>query len=123
MSQVIEPLDAARKAADRHAWRETYDAYAGAERVDLTAGDLEHFADAAWWTGRLDEAIGLRERSYTAFTSADDKLGAARLALTLTWDHMGRGAFAVSEGWFAKAQRLLEALPESVEHAQDIEGH
>jgi class 3 adenylate cyclase len=117
MSQVIEPLEAARKAAERHAWRETYDAYASAERPDLTAADLERFADSAWWTGRLDEAIGLRERSYSEFAAAGDEQSAARLALTLSWDHMGRGAFAVSEGWFAKAERLLEELPESVEHA------
>ena len=117
MSQVIEPLEAARSAADRQAWRATYDAYTSAERAELTPADLERFADSAWWTGRLDEAIALRERAYAAFGDAGDNQGAARLALMLTWDHMGRGAFAISEGWFAKAERLLEGLPESVEHA------
>jgi len=113
----MEPLDAARNAAERQAWRETYDAYASADRAELKPADLERFADSAWWTGRLDEAIALRERSYAAFGDVGDKQGTARLALTLTWDHMGRGAFAVSEGWFAKAERLLDELPESVEHA------
>jgi class 3 adenylate cyclase len=117
VSQVIEPLEAARNAAERQSWRETYDAYTSAERAELTAADLERFADSAWWTGRLDEAIALRERSYGAFGDEGDKRGAARIALLLTWDYLGRGAYAVSEGWFAKAERLLEALPESVEHA------
>ena len=117
MSQLIEPLEAARNAAERQSWRETYDAYTSADRAELTAVDLERFADSAWWTGRLDEAIALREKSYAAFGEAGDKRGAARLALLLTWDYLGRGAYAVSEGWFAKAERLLEALPESVEHA------
>ena len=75
--------------------------YTSADRAELTAGDLERFADSAWWTGRLDEAIALRERAYAAFGDAGDKRGAARLALLLTWDYLGRGAYAVSEGWFA----------------------
>lgn len=106
----------ARKAAARHSWRETYEAYAGADADELAPHDLERFADAAWWTGRLDEAIALRERSYAAFNAEGDKLGAARLALTLSWDHMNRTAFAVSRGWFANAERLLEGLPEAAEH-------
>jgi class 3 adenylate cyclase len=117
MSQVVEALRAAREAASRHAWRETYDAYSGVAKPDLTAEDLERFAEAAWWTGKLDEAINLRERSYAAFVAAGEQLKAARIALVLSWDHSGRGAFAVSHGWFANAERLLEGEPESSEHA------
>ena len=113
---MADLVDAARKAVGRHAWREAYDTYSGSDEHDLTPEDLERFADAAWWTGRLDEAIGLRERSYAGFSAAGDKLGAARLALTLSWDHMNRAAFAVSRGWFSNAERLLEAQPEAAEH-------
>src|SRR5204863_5222010 len=103
----------------RHALRQAYDAFAGVEETDqLTASDLEHFGDAAWWTGHLDQAIELRERAYAAFSNGGDKLGAARLALTLSWDNMNRGAFAVSRGWFANAERLLEGLPEAEEHGR-----
>jgi class 3 adenylate cyclase len=116
MSQVVDSVQTAREATARNAWREAYDAYSSADRADLTPEDLESFADAAYWTGRLEEALSLRERSHTAYLSAGDKLAAARLALTLSWDHLGRGAFAVSHGWFAKAERLLEGQPESVEH-------
>jgi class 3 adenylate cyclase len=116
MSQVLDSLHAARGAAARHAWREAYDAYSNAERPDLTPADLESFADAAWWTGKLDEAIKLREDSYARFAAAGEKLSAARIALTLSWDHSGRGAFSVSHGWFASAERLLEGQPASVEH-------
>ena len=92
MSQIVDSLQSAREAAERHAWRESYDAYAGVDATDLTPDDLERFADAAWWTGKLDEAIALRERSYAGFAAAGDKPRAARLALTLSWDHCGRGA-------------------------------
>ena len=111
-------LELAHKASERHAWRKAYDAYADADELELTPVDLEGFADSAWWTGKLDKAIGLRERSYAGFSAAGDKLGAGRLALTLSWDHMNRGAFAVSRGWFANAERLLDGLPESAEHGR-----
>src|SRR5215831_18681464 len=113
---VADLVDVARKAVGRHSWREAYDAYSGSGDLDLTPEDLERFADAAWWTGRLDKAIGLRERSYAGFSAAGDKRGAARLALTLSWDYMNRAAFAVSRGWFSNAERLLEGLPEAPEH-------
>ena len=113
---MADLVDAARKAVGRHSWREAYDAYSGSDEHDLTPDDLERFADAAWWTGRLDEAIGLRERSYAGFSATGDKLGAARLALTLSWDHMNRASFAVSRGWFSNAERLLQGLPEAAEH-------
>jgi class 3 adenylate cyclase/tetratricopeptide (TPR) repeat protein len=98
-------------------WREAYDAYSSVPIGDLTPDDLERFADAAWWTGKLDEAIRLREQAYSGFAGAEDARSAARLALTLSQDHASREAFAVSQGWFAKAERLLADLPESSEHA------
>jgi class 3 adenylate cyclase len=113
---VTGPVDVARKAAVRHSWRDAYDAYSGSDERELMPDDLERFADAAWWTGRLDQAIALRERSYAGFSAAGDQFGAARLALTLSWDHMNRGAFAVSRGWFSNAERLLDGLPEAAEH-------
>ncbi len=116
MPKVVDSLHPAREAASRHAWREAYEAYSRTDQQDLTPDDLESFAEAAYWTGKLDEALSLRERSYAGFASAGDKRSAARVALTLTDDHANRGAFSVAHGWFANAERLLEGLPESVEH-------
>ena len=116
MAQTIDTLEGARDAASRHAWREAYAAYHDADAAALTADDLERFADAAWWTGKLEEAINLRERAYAAFSAAGDAPRAARLALALSWDHSGRGSFAVSHGWFANAERLLDGAEESAEH-------
>jgi class 3 adenylate cyclase len=117
VAQILD-VNEARSAAARHAWRDAYSAYAGLDEAELTPADLERFADAAWWRGKLDEAIALRERAYAGFAAAGDGLSAARLALTLSSDHAGRGAFAVSHGWLANAERLLEAEPESAEHGQ-----
>src|SRR4249919_924376 len=118
MSQVIAPLDDARAAAARQAWRAAHAAYVEVDAQDLTATDLESYGEAAWWSGKLDEAIAHRERAYAAYTADGDTLGAARMALTVSWDHNGRGSFAVAGGWFANAQRLLEGLPEAPEHAR-----
>ena len=105
MSQVLDSIDAARAAAARGAWREAYAAFSEVDYSSLTAADLESFGDCAWWTGKLDEAIKHRERAYARFSATDDRESAARLALTLSWDHEGRGAYAVSQGWFATAAR------------------
>jgi class 3 adenylate cyclase len=116
MAQVLDPVDHARDAATRLAWREAYEAFSALDRARLTPDDLERYADAAWWRGHLDEAIALRELAFAGFAKSGEKLRAARLALTLSWDHSGRGAFAVSQGWFANAERLLEGEPESTAH-------
>jgi class 3 adenylate cyclase len=117
MAQVADTLETARNAADRHAWRAAYEAYSNLDREGLAGEDLERFAEAAWWSGKLEEAIYLRERSYARFSADGRGRDAARLALILSWDQSGRGAFAVSHGWFANAERLLEGEPEADEHA------
>jgi class 3 adenylate cyclase len=118
MSQVLDSVRTAREAAGSYSWREAYEAYSSVESGALAPDDLERFAEAAWWRGAPDEAIGLRERAYAAYSSAGDARGAARVALVLTDDQVSRGAFAVAQGWFANADRLLAGLPESAEHGQ-----
>ena len=116
MSQILDSLDDARAAAARQAWRSAYSAYVGADAGALTASDLENFGEAAWWSGKIDEAIRHREKAFAAYTSDGDDRGAARLALTLAWDYEGKGSFAVSSGWFASAERLLTDVDEAPEH-------
>ncbi len=118
MSQTVDPLTAAREAAARQAWRTAYEEFANADPGQLGAEDLERFGEAAWWSGKVVEAINLRERAYAAYASSGEKLAAARIALMLSWDESGRGAFSVSHGWFANAQRVLEDEPESAEYGR-----
>ena len=103
VSQVIDTLEDARAAAARQAWRAAFAAYGDVESDKLEASDLERFGEAAWWSGKLDHAIALRERAYAAYAGAGDTLGAARMALTLNWDYDGRGSFAIAGGWRANA--------------------
>jgi class 3 adenylate cyclase len=116
--EVIDTLEVARDAAASQGWRKAYDAYAGLDARELEPSDLENYGEAAWWSGKLDEAITLRERAYAAFTAEGNALASARMALTLSWDYEGRGAFSVASGWLASAERLLAGLPEAPEHGR-----
>jgi class 3 adenylate cyclase len=117
MSQVLDDsLAAGREAARRHAWRDAYELLRAARQENLAAEDLQNLAEAAWWTGRLDEAIELRERAYAAFVEAGEPRRAAMLAGMLSMDHGLRGAMSVAGGWVARAERLLADQPEGIEH-------
>ncbi len=118
MSQTLDPVTAARDAASRQSWREAFEAYAGLDTSALSPDDLERFGDAAWWSGKLAQAIRLREQAYVAYAAESRNIDAARVALTLSWDETNRGAFSVAHGWLATAERLLEDQPESVEHGR-----
>ena len=117
MSQVVEnPLEAGREAAQRYAWRDAYELLKQAGSDSLTATDLEAVADAAWWTGRLDEAIEFRQKAFTAYADGGDPSSAALIALKLADDFSGKGSMSVAQGWFGRAERLLVDEPESVAH-------
>src|SRR6185503_17598558 len=117
MTQAADPLATGRDAAGRHAWQEAYDVFREAdERGGLGPDDLELFAESAYWSGRLDEALGTRERAYRARVDAGDTGRAAGLALKLAIEYLAKGAGPISNGWLAKGERLLESEPDAPEH-------
>jgi class 3 adenylate cyclase len=118
VAQIVDDsLEAGRDAARRRAWRNAYDLLRSAdESGDLAGEDIERLAEAAWWTGRLDEALALRERAYAAYVEEKEKTPAAMLAVMLTMDHQVRGAMSVAGGWLARAERLLANEEESAAH-------
>src|SRR6476646_3453909 len=118
MAQAIDPTALARDAASRQSWREAFEAYEQLDQATLIAEDLECYGEAAWWRGKLGEAIRLRERAYVAYSGEGKDLAAARVALTLSWDEANRGSFSVAHGWFATAERLLEHAEESAVHGR-----
>ena len=118
MSQTVDSLTAARGAASRQAWREAFEAYAGLDRASLGADDLERYGEAAWWSGKPQEAIRLREEAYAAYAREGSNVAAARVALTLSWDETNRGAFSVGHGWFSTAERQIEGEDESAVHGR-----
>jgi class 3 adenylate cyclase len=113
MNQVLDDSSAqGREAAARGSWVEAYELLAPAAR-SLGGEGLEALANAAFWTGKLDEAIEFRERAHAAFVQEGDKQRAAMLAVVISRDYLMKFDLAISNGWAAKAQRLLEGEEES----------
>jgi len=118
VAQTADPLAAAQDAASRQSWREAFEGYANLDPASLSPKDLEWYGEAAWWSGKLSEAVRLRERAYVAYAGEGQKIAAAQVALTLAWDEANRGAFAVAQGWFGTAERQLEGEEESAVHGR-----
>jgi class 3 adenylate cyclase len=118
MNHVFESLEAGRVAAARYSWKEAFELLSAADSDGvLTARDVDMLAQAAWWTGRLEDALALRERAYAAYMKEGDKQAAALVALTLAEDYGFKAALSVSNAWVQRAERLLEDEKESIAHA------
>lgn len=122
MEQAEQPIQRGREAIERHAWREAYDLLSPAAAADtLPPEDLENYAEAAWWIGRLDECIEARERVYAAEMAKGNRRAAALAAVMLENDH--RLAPAVAAGWLGRAERLLQEEPECAELGWLLRAH
>ena len=116
MSHVVEPslVEQGKAALGRHEWREAYDLMsAGDGRGEVTGADLELFAQASWWIGRLPEAIEIRERAFAAAVTSGDDRGAVLEAISLARDNTFRMNESLSTAWLNRAARFLEGAPES----------
>jgi class 3 adenylate cyclase len=106
-----------RAALVRHAWGEALEKLTEAEAEgDLSPRDLDAYADAAWWNGRLEQAIELRERAYAAATRAGQPEAAVMVAIKLARDNVYRSSDALSGAWLQRAERLLEGVDENAGH-------
>ncbi len=115
-SATEDPLQQARDAFDRHAWQEAFDLLAAADASGgLAPEDLESLAEAAWWTGRMDDCIQARERASAAYIEAGNGRRAALVALDLATNYQTKLAPSVAMGWLNRAQRLLQEEPECPE--------
>ncbi|MDX1433800.1 MAG: winged helix-turn-helix domain-containing protein [Gammaproteobacteria bacterium] len=110
-------LGAARRASAAEAWADAFARYGEADAVEALGGaDLERYAEAALCLGRPTDAIGPLERALAAYGSIDDRRGVARAAMQLVHIKLEQGEPAVARGWYQRAARALDALPESREH-------
>lgn len=118
MSQVTQStLEAARDALGRRAWDEARELFHEAEKTEtLSPADLEQLAEAAWWSGHLDERDDAFERAYAAYLEAGNRLQAATMALRLAEAAFTRLAGPVGGGWMSRADRILAEEPRSAVH-------
>jgi class 3 adenylate cyclase len=121
---MIETLDRGRDALERHAWAEAMDVFAAADReVELDPDDLERLATAAWWAGQPEAATEALERAFAGYEDAGRSTEAARVAMALAYQAFRREAPSIGAGWQARAERLLEAEPDSPAHARLVVFH
>jgi class 3 adenylate cyclase len=117
VSIVGDPLTAGREAIARNDWSEAYERLQEADgRSPLAPQDLEQLAEAAWWTGRLDECIAARERAFALHHREGNRRAAALVAIALAKDYYAKGSSSIGTAWVNRAERLLAEEPESVEH-------
>ncbi|MGH2778941.1 MAG: LuxR family transcriptional regulator, partial [Actinomycetota bacterium] len=96
-------------------WPGARSAFEAALAIEVTAEGLDGLARSLWWLGRPDEALTVRERAFSAFRD-DDPRRAARIALWLAGEYEVGGNLSAANGWKARAERLLEDVPEAPEH-------
>ena len=112
-----EEREAGRNAFARHSWREAFETLSNAHAMrPLPAEDVERLAESAWWIGRVDDCIAAHERAYAAYMDEGTPRRAAIVAVRLAEDFINRQAKSIGNGWLKRAERLLQDVPECLEH-------
>jgi DNA-binding NarL/FixJ family response regulator len=110
---VETALAASRLAFEQHAWSDARDGFVGADAVrPLALEDLDRLAVAAGLSGDVDTQLRTLERAHQGYLAAGEHAKAARAAFWISYRLMPMGETARAQGWFARAQRLVESLGE-----------
>jgi class 3 adenylate cyclase len=110
-------VSAGLEAAAVRDWAQTYELLAAADAEGSLGGaELEVLAEAALWTGRMDEAVPLLERAYAAYADAGNGLRAGFMATRLAHEHTTLLQPSVAQGWMGRASRHLDEVPDAAEH-------
>jgi DNA-binding CsgD family transcriptional regulator len=106
---VSDELERGREAYARHGWAEAHTSLTRADRQgSLAPEDLELLATAAYMLGRDVEQQSALERAHMAYLERGEGLRAVQSAFWLGVHLLLRREPARANGWFARAQRLLE---------------
>lgn len=116
VSTDIEPfpsdlLTTGQEALARGAWTEARACFEAALIQQETPETLEGLGMAAWWQDDAVVTFDARKRAYRLYRQQGDYQGAARVATYLAYDYYSfRGEYAIANGWFQRAHRLLNGL-------------
>ena len=112
-----DPLRAGRDALARRAWAEAYQRFGEADAVaPLSGADLEAYGQAAFFAGRGDERIDIKERAYAAYLEEGDRVRAGYFAADLANEQGLRGRTSIASAWARRAEGLLEGEPATYAH-------
>jgi class 3 adenylate cyclase len=108
VTESSEQLEQARSALAGKDWQGAYQVLAVLDRTEnLGADELEGLADAAWWTGSMDESIEASTRAYAARLERGEQRAAALNALRLARNHELKRS-GLQGAWLSRAERLLD---------------
>jgi DNA-binding CsgD family transcriptional regulator len=114
LEDLLRDGRAALAAAEWETARACFEQALGLEE---SAEALDGLGDAVHWLGEYERAIELKERAFVAYRGAGRAPQASAQARVLAFLHGAvRGNDAVANGWFARAESLLEGMEESVAH-------
>jgi len=120
---VVEALHRAREAYQRREWLTAYETLSDLENTALTAADFITLGDTAELSGHANDAIQAWQRAHNAAIRAAEPLLAIRAAARLAMMLALRGETAISGGWLAAGQRLLDEINDDVvEHGYLLTG-
>jgi DNA-binding CsgD family transcriptional regulator len=119
-SPLVSALAAAREALERHDWQGAYDLAAPGEEPAADPLDdaqrLELRAEAAWWLGRLDECVALREAAYALFDEHGAERAAGQCAVWLYEHYCFKSQASIGGAWLRRARQRLGSHEESQEY-------
>jgi len=111
-----ELLNSGRKALSAGEWEKAGEFLNQALKEEESAEVYEELAWACWWINDASGVFENRTKAFNMFIEKNDSLGAARNACWVGLDYIEfKGEFAVANGWFKRAENLLEGLPPSSE--------
>lgn len=112
-----DPLASARDAFAARRWPAAVERFAEAARAgDLGGHDHYRWAESAWWTGDIDQALALWRLAHDRFVAEGDLADAAMAATFVACHSFERGDEVTGSGWRRRAERLLDGLPEGPAH-------
>lgn len=106
-THVEELLDAGSAALRNGDWAGAREAFQTALDLEESAGAREGLAAASWWLRDDATTIDSRRKAFRLYLDDGDSASAARVAVSLVWDHIFRGERSVAGGWVGRAQSLL----------------
>ncbi|MFJ4776187.1 LuxR C-terminal-related transcriptional regulator [Streptomyces sp. NPDC088762] len=112
---ALRTVRQARNAIAREAWGEAYALLGGVAPDRLAPDDLAALADAAWWTGRVEESMAARAAAYAGYAAAGAARRAGYCAWMIFYECRLAGRTGAAAGWLRRARQQLRGEPECVE--------
>jgi DNA-binding CsgD family transcriptional regulator/tetratricopeptide (TPR) repeat protein len=115
-ADVLASADEAFRRGDFEAAR---DLYTTSLADDRSAEALDGLGQSLWFLCEIEDGIAFREDAYAEYRRRDDFCRAGQIALWLSLEQAtSLGNAAAANGWFKRAERLLDDAPLCAAHAE-----